>query len=113
MICSHCGKTRGAHGRFARCPGGETQFEALPYPIETCELCRQIYWACACGSAPINGIWHRPEDIGPMPDRCRNQYHEPGREDLPMDISIHDSRFCCVSYSHHIGITCQHCGTKD
>ena len=83
-----------------------------PWPIDTCEKCRRIYWACACGDSPINGITHRPEDLGPKPERCNNSYHVAGGI-VPMEIHMVDFRHCCENYTHHVGGQCKHCGERD
>ena len=87
--------------------------EMNDYPIDSCEKCRQIYWACACGASPIGSIVHKVEDAGPQPERCNNVHHEPGREDLPMNIRLVIDVFCCQSYNHHLGGRCSHCGNRN
>ena len=81
-------------------------------PIDTCETCRQVYWACACGDSPIGGIFCDTANMPPRPERCGNMLHTDSPE-VPMNIRLVDSRHCCKSCAHHAGSTCRHCGKKD
>lgn len=81
-------------------------------PGNSCEACRQIYWACACGSAPNGAIAHRIEDAPPKPTRCMNIYHNPPYAGYPNVLTLKDIRICCQRHNHHVGSTCAHCGQK-